>query len=120
LSRDAGMRVEKRRARRAVLARPMRVRPSGPEDAVFEDTPISVNASSDGVYFTTRRRSYYPGMHLLLTFPFVAPGDSMNRDYLGQVARVEKLPNGRIGIGVELLIDLTHGTMARPSLRSRA
>ena len=120
MGRDAGTCVEKRRARRAIVARPMRVRPSGPEDAVFEDAPISVNASSAGVYFTTRRRSYYPGMHLLLTFPFVAPGDPMNRDYLGQVARVQKLPNGRIGVGVQLLIDLTQGTIAKPSLRGIA
>lgn len=116
MSREAKIRVERRRARRAPVARPMRVRPSGPEDVVFEDTPISVNASADGVYFTTRRRSYYPGMHVLLTFPFVAPGDLMNRDYLGQVARVQKLSNGRIGVGVQLLIDLTRGTIAKPAV----
>ena len=36
-------------------------------------------------------------MRLVLTFPFVAPGDVMNSDYLGQVARVEELENGRFG-----------------------
>ena len=90
----------------------MRVRPSGAEDDVFEDIPISVNASSGGVYFTTRRKSYYPGMKLVLTFPFVAPGDVMNSDYLGQVARVETLGNGRFGIGVQLLIEVTRGKAA--------
>lgn len=111
--REPGLRVERRRARRSAVARPMRVRPSGPEDAVFEDTPISINVSRGSLYFTSRRKSYYPGMHLVLTFPFVAPNDLMNNDYLGKVARVEKLRNGRIGVAVQLLIDLTHGTSAK-------
>jgi hypothetical protein len=120
LAQDSKMRVEKRRSRRAALARPMRVRPSGPEDAAFEDTPISVNASGEGVYFTTRRKSYYPGMQLVLTFPFIAPSDVMNSDYLGQVARVEELANGRFGIGVQLLIDVTRGAAAGPPARRLA
>src|SRR5947209_18865321 len=33
---ESGMRVEKRRQPRAKLARPMRVAPSGPEDAMFQ------------------------------------------------------------------------------------
>jgi len=107
------IRIEKRHNRRVAIARPMRVRPSGPKDPPFEDTPISVNASRRGLYFTTRRRSYYPGMHLLLTFPFIAINDPLNCDYLGKVARVGILPSGRFGIGVQLLISLTSGTAAQ-------
>jgi len=45
MSQSKKMRIEKRRFRRVAIARPMRVRPSGPKDPPFEDTPISVNAS---------------------------------------------------------------------------
>jgi len=115
MSQSKKMRIEKRRSRRVAIARPMRVRPSGPKDPPFEDTPISVNASKRGLYFTTRRRSYYPGMHLLLTFPFIAINDPMNCDYLAKVARVGMLPSGRFDVGVQLLISLTSGTAAQPA-----
>jgi hypothetical protein len=46
---------EKRRSRRAKMARTMRVRPSEPRDEHFEDLTTSINASKDGIYFTTRR-----------------------------------------------------------------
>ena len=47
--------AEQRRSRRAKIAKPLRVRPSDPRDEHFEDLPISVNASKEGIYFTTRR-----------------------------------------------------------------
>ena len=60
---------EQRRGRRAKLARTLRVRPSEPRDEHFEDLPLTVNASREGVYFTTRRETYYPGMRVFVTFP---------------------------------------------------
>jgi hypothetical protein len=45
---------DKRRTRRAKMARTLRVRPSEPRDDHFEDLPTSVNASKQGIYFTTR------------------------------------------------------------------
>jgi hypothetical protein len=50
--------VQKRRSRRAKIARPLRVRPSDPKDDHFEDLPMSVNASKEGIYFLTRREKY--------------------------------------------------------------
>ena len=82
---------------------------------MFQDAPISVNVSRGGLYFTTRRESYHEGMQLLLTFPFAGRDDPRNSDYLGRVARVEQLANGRFGIGVQLLIDLTNGMAANLS-----
>ena len=48
---------EKRGDRRAKIARPVCVRPSEPRDEHFEDLPVSVNASKEGIYFTTRLKS---------------------------------------------------------------
>jgi len=49
---------EKRGSRRAKMARPLRVRPSDPRDPHLEDISVSINASKDGIYFTTKRASY--------------------------------------------------------------
>lgn len=104
----------KRRHRRAKMARPMRVRPSGPDDIHFEDLPVSSNASKEGVYFTTRREGYYPGMRLFVTFPFSAPNDPMNSEYVAQVVRVDKLPNGKFGVAVQLHISVNYSSTSSP------
>jgi hypothetical protein len=94
--------AEKRGNRRAKMSRPLRVRPSDPRDDHFEDLPVSVNASKDGIYFTSRLASYYPGMRVFVTFPFTSAHDPLNCEYVAQVLRVERLPNGKFGIAVNL------------------
>src|SRR6266700_1002624 len=92
---------ELRRGRRAKLARPMRVRPSEPRDDQFEDLPNSVNASKYGIYFVTKRVTYYKGMRVFVTFPYAA-NDPMNSEYLAEVVRIDTLPNNKFGIAVDL------------------
>jgi hypothetical protein len=101
---------EKRRGRRAKMARPVRVRPSEPRDDHFEDLPISVNASKDGIYFVTRLKSYYKGMRVFVTFPFSSPHDPMNCEYVAQVVRVEELPNGKFGVAVHLQMSVNYNS----------
>ena len=100
--KSAEVSAEKRTNRRAKMSRPLRVRPSDPNDDHFEDLPVSVNASKDGIYFTTRLASYYPGMRVFVTFPFTSAHDPMNCEYVAQVLRVEKLANGKFGVAVNL------------------
>ncbi|MGB7285289.1 MAG: PilZ domain-containing protein [Candidatus Acidiferrum sp.] len=97
---------DNRGTRRAKIARPVRVRPSEPRDDHFEDLPISVNASKEGIYFTTRLHSYYPGMRVFVTFPYSSPHDPMNCEYVAQVVRVEKLENGKTGVAVHLKMSM--------------
>ena len=97
---------ELRRARRAKLVRPLRVRPSEPRDDHFEDFPNSVNASKHGVYFVSKRSSYYKGMRVFVTFPYVSAHDPMNTEYLAEVVRVETVEKGRFGIAVDLKMSL--------------
>lgn len=96
-------RSEKRRSRRAKIARPVKVRPSDPRDEHFEDIPTSVNASKEGIYFLTKNASYYVGMRLFVTFPFTSAHDPLNSEYVARVVRVEEMGNKRFGIAVELL-----------------
>jgi len=99
---------ELRRSRRAKIARTLRVRPSEPRDAHFEDLPVSVNASREGIYFRTRQETYYPGMRVFVTFPYSSPHDPMNCEYVAEVRRVEKLPNGKFGVAVPLLMTVNY------------
>jgi hypothetical protein len=95
--------ADKRKSRRAKIAKPMRVRPSEPRDEHFEDLPVSINASKEGIYFHSRRSSYYKGMRVFVTFPFMSAHDPMNCEYVAEVVRVETLPNGKFGIALRLL-----------------
>jgi hypothetical protein len=114
---------DNRRSRRAKIAKPVRVRPSEPRDDHFEDVPISVNASREGIYFVTRLHSYYPGMRVFVTFPYSSPHDPMNCEYVAQVVRVDKLEGGKSGIAVHLKmsvnLDMT-GLKGPHVIRSRS
>jgi hypothetical protein len=90
------------------MARPVRVRPSDPRDAHFEDLPVSVNASTEGIYFTSRQKSYYKGMRIFVTFPFSSPHDPMNCEYVAEVVRVEELPKGKFGVAVNMKMTMNY------------
>ena len=109
----------KRRHRRAKIVKPLRVRPSEPRDEHFEDMPVSVNASKEGIYFHSRRGNYYKGMRVFVTFPFTSAHDPMNCEYVAEVVRVESLPNARFGVALHLLMTVNIKSGAPPSKISR-
>jgi hypothetical protein len=109
---------ELRRGRRAKLARPMRVRPSEPRDDHFEDLPNSVNASKHGIYFASKRSTYYKGMRVFVTFPYTSAHDPMNSEYLAEVVRIDTLPNNRFGIAVDLKMSVNMSSNTGPGPRA--
>jgi hypothetical protein len=94
---------ERRRSRRIKIGQPVKVRPSDPSDAQFEDINVTTNVSRDGIYFVSRIHAYSEGMRLFVAVPHHAPRDPQDREYLGQVVRVDTLLEGRFGIAVQLL-----------------
>ncbi len=102
------------------MSRPVRVRPSDPRDDHFEDLTVSLNASREGIYFTTRKETYYPGMRVFVTFPYTAPNDPMNCEYVAQVVRVEKLPSGKFGVAVHLLMTVNYSNPSPSGSLTRA
>src|SRR5262249_12312968 len=76
---------QQRKSRRAKIAKPVRVRPSDPLEEHFEDLPISLNASKEGIYFVSRHKGYYKGMRVFVTFPYSSPHDPMNCEYVAEV-----------------------------------
>lgn len=119
MSQVGSLNKEKRRSRRAKIAKPLRVRPSDPRDNHFEDCPISVNASKDGIYFVSRTSNYYKGMRVFVTFPYTSPHDPMNCEYVAEVVRVETLAAGKIGVAVHLLMTMNYNSSSKPSSASR-
>jgi len=103
-----------RKSRRAKIARPVRVRPSDPLEQHFEDLPISVNASKEGIYFMSRHKGYYKGMRVFVTFPYSSPHDPMNMEYVAEVVRIEELQNGKAGVAVHLKMSMNYS--AAPKL----
>ncbi len=110
----------KRRSRRAKIAKPLRVRPSEPRDEHFEDMPISVNASKEGIYFHSRRPNYYKGMRVFVTFPFTSAHDPMNCEYVAEVVRVETLPNGRFGVALHLVMTMNFNSSSNTTRNPNA
>lgn len=111
--------AEQRRSRRAKIAKPLRVRPSEPRDEHFEDLPVSVNASKEGIYFHSRRANYYKGMRVFVTFPFSSVHDPMNCEYVAEVVRVESLANGRFGVALHLMMTMNYSSGAPPGAVTR-
>jgi len=94
---------ERRRSRRIRIGQPLKVRPSDPRDPHFEETSTTKNVSRDGIYFLSKSLFFYQGMRLFISLPFHIPKDPLDQEYIGQVARIENLPDGRRGIAVQLL-----------------
>jgi len=94
---------ERRRSRRIKIGQPLKIRPSDPKDAHFEDLNVTTNVSKDGIYFVSRISTYTEGMRLHVTVPYHSPKSEQDREYLGQVVRVDPALEGRFGVAVQLL-----------------
>ena len=87
--------------RRLSIRQPLKVSPTDPKDGDFMDLGQTENASPRGIYFLTERKSYFTGMRLRVTIPFVSADNPNNREYVGQVIRVDTREDGKLGIAVQ-------------------
>jgi hypothetical protein len=85
------------------MSRKFRVRPSDGDSHHFEEFPISTNISKRGVYFCTSLQTYQKGMRLFVTYPFTFAEDPMKSEYIAEVVRVDRLPDDRFGVAIQLL-----------------
>jgi PilZ domain len=96
---------DRRRSRRIRIGQPLRIRPSDPKDTYFEDTNTTKNVSREGIYFVTRIQTYCEGMRLFVVVPHHKPKGPQDREYLGQVVRVDVLSETERGVAVQFLSD---------------
>jgi hypothetical protein len=99
--------LDKRDKSRLKLGRSIRVRPSLPGSKAVEEILETLNVSRHGLYFGTTSSAYYKGMRLFITYPYSSAPGAINRDYIAEVMRVDRPPNGLYGIAVRLLKTLT-------------
>lgn len=93
---------ERRNKRRVRVEQPVRVRPSNPADAPFDEVQATINVCRDGVYFPTTLATYGKGKRVFITFPYSEMPGAINLEYIGEVVRVDKLTHGRWGVAVHL------------------
>ncbi|MGB2887898.1 MAG: hypothetical protein WBC04_09390 [Candidatus Acidiferrales bacterium] len=93
---------DRRRAARVSVLIPVRLRPVKFGDGNFEDVTSTLNISRGCLYVTTWRETYYQGMRVMVTYPYLSSKKSTNWEYLGEVARVEQQGDGRFRLAVRL------------------
>jgi hypothetical protein len=98
--------LEKRDKGRLKMERSIRVRPSVPGSKAVEEILETLNVSRHGLYFVTANSAYYKGMRLFITYPYSSAPGAINRDYIAEVIRIDRLPNGQYGVAVQLLTTL--------------
>ena|SRR2546427_9687596 len=95
-------RSERRKRLRLKFSRPVRVAKYGH----VEEVRTTLNVSRDGLYFTTSLEHYSVGMLLKVTFPY-SPVDPIKTEEIGEVVRVERLADGRMGIAIKFFAPQT-------------
>lgn len=100
---------ERRRKGRLRLTQTIRVRPSDPHLHDFDEVLPTLNSSRNSVYFASKNEHYTEGMRVFITYPYSEGLDSINRDSLGKVVRIDDLGNGRRGIAVDILMPVYLG-----------
>src|SRR5260370_10884057 len=93
----------RRRNARARISLPIRVRSADFADDHVDEVRATVNVSRGGVYFSSQRISYRPGMRVLLTIlckDFAGAGP----EEPGEVVLVGHLKDGRAGVAIRLII----------------
>jgi hypothetical protein len=97
---------EKRKSRRIHIGQPLKIRASYPSDEPVEETSTTKNVAREGIYFVSQIGTYFEGMRVFVSLPHHSPPDPQDREYLGQVARVDKLADGQWGVAVQLLSEV--------------
>lgn len=90
---------ERRRRLRTKLSAPVRVRINSGSLQQAE-VCTTVDASRDGLLFTSSIATYRPGMDLAITFPYSGSAGGVQHERTAVVARVFEMPEGRYGIGI--------------------
>lgn len=91
--------AERRRRLRTKLSAPVRVRLNS---GALQQAEVctTVDASRDGLLFTTKSTDYRRGMDVVITFPYSGAAGGVQHERTAVVARVFEMPEGRFGVGI--------------------
>jgi hypothetical protein len=97
---------ERRQTQRENLSEPVLICPCDPEYP--EEVCTTLNVSRNGLYFATIKEHYFPGMNVFVT-PNFHSDDPMQREYIGDVVRLERLEDGKWGVAIRILMHCNPG-----------
>src|ERR1700680_1097431 len=97
---------ERRQTQRENRSEPVRICPCEPQYP--EEVCTTLNVSRNGLYFATVTDHYFPGMNVIVTFN-LRSDDPMNREYIGDVVRLERLEDGKWGVAIRILMHYSPG-----------
>ena len=97
---------ERRRKSRMKLPQIVRVRPSHFSDDDFDEVLPTLNVSRSSIYFASHHNSYFKGMRLVVTFPYSTAPGALNREFIGEVVRIDPLAGELRSIAVHLVMPL--------------
>lgn len=100
---------ERRRKPRFKIPQMIRVRPSSSTPENFDEILPTINAARNSVYFVPQNGIFEPDMRVFVTYPYATGPGAINQEFIGRVARVDKLPGNRQGVAVELLMPIYVG-----------
>jgi hypothetical protein len=111
----ASSKPEQRHCHRVRLSFLVRVRPSQPTIDEFDEVVVTLNSCRCGCYFTTDSVLYKKHLRLFVTLPYSNSFGAINRDYVGEVLRVDNLKGDRVGVAVKLLTTIGLAIPNHPS-----
>lgn len=76
----------------------------------FDEILPTLNSAKNSVYFVPQNGIFAPDMRVFITYPYAEEAGAINQEFLGRVARVDKLPGNKQGVAVELLMPIFVGT----------
>ncbi len=95
-------RNERRTLERSKISLPVHIRSIDPLEHAILEAATTLDVNRQGLCFSTSRDHYHVGMSLCLTFPYSSPV-MVRKEFVGNVVRVDSLPNGRRSVAVQFL-----------------
>jgi hypothetical protein len=92
---------ERRQTQRESRSEPVLICPCDPQYP--DEVCTTLNVSRNGLYFATTTEHYFPGMNVIVT-PDFRSDDTMHREYIGDVVRLERLEDGKWGVAIRILM----------------
>jgi hypothetical protein len=102
---------EKRVRPRVRISGQIRVRPSSPMIAPFDESLRTENSSRNGCYFITSDARMKKSMRLDVSFPYSTEFGAINREYVAEVMRVDELSEAKKGIAVKFIAPISLRTI---------
>lgn len=93
---------ERRKKNRVLVSTPVRLRSLEGTGSVLDETTTTVNLSATGILIHTADPSYYEGMKVRVTLPFVKSAESIQAEQVGHVVRIGELQEGRRFVAIAL------------------